>query len=92
LLLLAPGIRLVSNTVARAGQKEYHHCTEMNKIYRIGNGIHTRKGNVIKNSASPEYDLTGKSIAPMGGFPHYGEVNNDFYDKGALYGAKETCD
>ncbi|KZR98885.1 60S ribosomal protein L3, partial [Daphnia magna] len=82
----------VQYTVARVGQKEYHHCTEMNKIYRIGKGIHTRKGNVIKNNASPEYDLTDKSIAPMGGFPHYGEVNNDFYDKGALYGAKETCD
>ncbi len=37
----------VQFTVARAGQKGYHHRTEMNKkIYRIGKGIHTRKGKV----------------------------------------------
>ena len=33
---------------------------------------------MIKNNASTEYDLTEKTITPMGGFPHYGEVNNDF--------------
>lgn len=39
----------VQFTVARAGQKGYHHRTEMNKkIYRIGKGIHTRKGKVCK--------------------------------------------
>jgi len=39
----------VSFTVARAGQKGYHHRTEMNKkIYRIGQGIHTKDGKVIK--------------------------------------------
>ena len=38
----------VQFTVARAGQKGYHHRTEMNKkIYRIGRGIHTKKGKVI---------------------------------------------
>merc|ERR1712108_80879 len=69
----------VQFTVARAGQKGYHHRTELNKkIYRIGRGIHTRKGKVVKNNAATEYDLTDKSITPMGGFPHYGEVNNDF--------------
>jgi ribosomal protein L3 len=37
----------VSFTVARAGQKGYHHRTEMNKkIYRIGQGIHTKEGKV----------------------------------------------
>lgn len=37
----------VSFTVARAGQKGYHHRTEMNKkIYRIGLGIHTKDGKV----------------------------------------------
>lgn len=33
---------------------------------------------VVKNNASTEYDLTEKTITPMGGFPHYGEVNQDF--------------
>lgn len=33
---------------------------------------------VIKNNASTDYDLTEKTITPMGGFPHYGEVNQDF--------------
>merc|ERR1712135_206423 len=38
----------IQYTVARAGQKGYHHRTELNKkIYRIGRGIHTRKGKVV---------------------------------------------
>lgn len=41
-------------------------------------GIHTKDGKVIKNNASTEYDLTEKTITPMGGFCHYGEVNQDF--------------
>lgn len=37
----------VSFTVARAGQKGYHHRTEINKkIYRIGAGLHTKDGKV----------------------------------------------
>lgn len=37
----------VSFTVARAGQKGYHHRTEINKkIYRVGAGIHTKDGKV----------------------------------------------
>lgn len=37
----------VQFTVARAGQKGYHHRTEINKkIYRIGQGIHTKDGKV----------------------------------------------
>jgi large subunit ribosomal protein L3e len=80
----------VAFTVARAGQKGYHHRTEINKkIYRIGAGIHTRDGKVIKNNASTEYDLSEKTITPMGGFPFYGEVNNDFIMiKGCCIGHK----
>merc|ERR1712224_876246 len=66
-------------TVARAGQKGYHHRTEINKkIYRMGKGVHQEGGKLVKNNASTEYDLTEKTITPMGGFPHYGEVNNDY--------------
>ena len=37
----------VQYSVARAGQKGYHHRTEINKkIYRIGKGIHTKDGKV----------------------------------------------
>jgi len=81
----------VGFSVARGGQKGYHHRTEINKkIYRIGQGIHTKDGKVIKNNASTEYDITDKSITPMGGFPHYGEVNNDFVMiKGAVVGPKK---
>jgi len=69
----------VSFSVARAGQKGYHHRTEMNKkIYRIGQGVHAEGGKVVKNNASTDHDVTEKTITPMGGFPHYGEVNNDF--------------
>ncbi len=49
----------VSFTVARAGQKGYHHRTEINKkIYRIGSG--TDKAN-----AKTEFDPVDKSITPM---------------------------
>ena len=56
----------VQFTVARAGQKGYHHRTEINKkIYRIGKGYHTVEGQLVKNNAATEYDTTEKSINPM---------------------------
>ncbi|KAI9592495.1 60S ribosomal protein L3 [Syncephalis fuscata] len=73
----------VMYSVPRAGQNGYHHRTEINKkIYRIGSGAD-------KKNASTEYDLTTKTITPMGGFPHYGEVNEDFVMiKGACVGVR----
>ncbi|XP_053299486.1 60S ribosomal protein L3 [Pleuronectes platessa] len=81
----------VAYTIARAGQKGYNHRTEVNKkIYRMGQGIHVQDGKVIRNSASTNYDASQKSINPMGGFPHYGEVNNDFIMlKGCVVGTKK---
>lgn len=72
----------VSSTVPRAGQRGYHHRTEPNKkIYRISKGA---------SSATTDYDITEKSITPMGGFPHYGEILNDFIMiKGACPGPKK---
>ena len=59
----------VSFAVARAGQCGYHHRTELNKkIYRIGAGIHTKDGKLVKNNASTEYDLSDKSITPLVSF------------------------
>jgi len=74
-------------TVARAGQCGYHHRTECNKrIYRIGQG--ERYG--AKNNASTENDLTEKNITPMGGFPHYGIVRDDYIMlKGCCIGTKK---
>lgn len=71
-------------TVARAGNYGFHHRTEQNKrIYRIGKGDQP-------NNASTEYDLTKKTITPLGGFPHYGEVKNDFLIiKGCCIGSKK---
>merc|ERR1712241_1552693 len=70
----------VGFSVARAGQKGYHHRTEINKkIYRMGQGVHQKDGKIVRNNASTEFDMSeDKTITPMGGFPHYGEVNNDF--------------
>merc|ERR1719391_1105200 len=69
----------IQSTVARAGQKGYHHRTEINKkIYEIKPGYHKKDGVLIKNNASTEYDTTDKCINPMGGFPHYGMVKQDF--------------
>lgn len=83
----------VGFSVARAGQCGYHHRVERNKkIYRIGRGIHTKDNKVVKNNAATEYDLTEKSITPMGGFPHYGDVNEDFVMiKGCVQGPKKRC-
>merc|ERR1712098_124693 len=78
-------------TVPRAGQKGYHHRTEINKkIYRIGLGYHKKDGVLVKNNASTEYDTTDKDINPMGGFPHYGMVKQDFVMiKGCCIGPKK---
>lgn len=77
-------------TVARAGQHGYHHRTEMNKkIYRIGKSAVDASGKVNPN-ATTELDLTVKSITPLGGFPHYGVVNEDFLMiKGGIGGTKK---
>merc|ERR550514_2100340 len=41
-------------------------------------------------SASTETDLTEKTITPMGGFPHYGVVNEDWLMiKGTVMGPKK---
>jgi len=74
----------VAWTVPRAGQRGYFHRTEANKkIYRIGKGEDPKNG-------STEFDLTEKRITPMGGFPHYGVVNEDFVMlKGCIPGPKK---
>nr|CAI9713246.1 unnamed protein product [Rangifer tarandus platyrhynchus] len=65
----------VAFSVARAGQKGYHHRTEINKkIYKIGQGYLIKDGKLIKNNPSTDYDLSDKSINPLGGFVHYGEL------------------
>ncbi|XP_007528078.2 ribosomal protein uL3-like isoform X1 [Erinaceus europaeus] len=81
----------VGCSIARAGQKGYHHRTELNKkIYRIGRGLHVQDGKLVKNNAATSYDVTDKAITPLGGFPHYGEVNNDFVMlKGCIAGTKK---
>uniref|UniRef100_A0AAQ6A7K9 60S ribosomal protein L3 n=1 Tax=Amphiprion ocellaris TaxID=80972 RepID=A0AAQ6A7K9_AMPOC len=56
----------------------------------IGQGYHTKDGKLVKNNASTEYDLSNKSINPLGGFVHYGEVTNDFVMvKGCVVGTKK---
>ena len=82
----------VSFTVARSGQHGYHHRTEMHKkIYRIGKGFYKDdQGNEVTNNATTEADPADKSINPMGGFPKYGIVKNDFLMlKGSVVGAKK---
>merc|ERR1712112_643388 len=81
----------IQYTVPRAGQKGYHHRTEINKkIYRIGEGFKMKDGKLVKNNAATEYDTTDKCINPMGGFPHYGMVKQDFVMiKGCCIGPKK---
>jgi large subunit ribosomal protein L3e len=81
--------------VARAGQKGYHHRTEINKkVYKIGkaarNDESKDKKEQINFNATTQADGTQKVITPLGGFPHYGEVNEDFVMiKGSVAGAKK---
>jgi len=81
----------IQYTVARAGQKGYHHRTEINKkIYDIRDGFHMKDGKLVQNNAATDYDLADKSINPMGGFPHYGLVKQDFMMiKGCCVGPKK---
>lgn len=76
-------------TVARAGNLGYYHRTQINqKIYRVGSGA-VRD---VKNNASTEADPHVKNITPIGGFPHYGIVNQDFLlIKGAVMGPRKRC-
>jgi large subunit ribosomal protein L3e len=76
-------------TVARTGQLGYHHRTEINKkIYRVGAGA--SRG--VKNNATTETDVVEKNITPLGGFPHYGVVNNDFLMvKGGIVGTRKRA-
>ncbi|KAL1412046.1 60S ribosomal protein L3 [Vanrija albida] len=71
-------------SVARSGQDGYHRRTTINhKIYRISNGSDPKSG-------STEFDLTEKTINPLGGWSHYPDVKNDFLlVKGALPGTKK---
>merc|ERR1711924_432429 len=83
----------VKYSVARAGQNGYHHRTEQNKkIYRIGAASRAADGTVTKENATTEFDLTTKDITPLGGFPHYGVVNEDYIMiKGACPGSRRRC-
>jgi len=80
----------VKYSVPRAGQNGYHHRTQINKkIYRIAAPEVDEEGNlklddkqkhIVNRSAATEFDLVDKDkgITPMGGFPHYGVVKNDW--------------
>jgi len=74
----------VQYTVPRAGQNGYHHRTQTNlKVYRIGEGTDPK-------NATTKYDLTEKQITPIGGFPHYGIVKEDFVMvRGCVLGPKK---
>ena len=78
----------VQFTVARAGQNGYHHRTEINKrIYKIG-----KSSKECEDNATTEADVTKKCITPMGGFPHYGIVDNDYLMlKGCTVGIRKRC-
>ena len=75
----------VSYTVARAGQNGFHHRTHLNKkIYHIG-----RSAFVDGKNATTHYDITEKTITPLGGFIGYGVVRNDYIMlKGSVAGPK----
>lgn len=72
----------VMYSVARAGQLGYHRRTQQNiAVYGIGNGC---------EPVATEFDLTVKTINPVGGFPYYGEIKNDYIMlKGCVSGPRK---
>ncbi|GAM25428.1 hypothetical protein SAMD00019534_086030 [Acytostelium subglobosum LB1] len=79
----------VSTTVPRAGQLGYHHRVETNKkIYRIGEA-QPEKGALLPTGATA-FDITNKTITPMGGFVNYGLVKFQFLMvKGCVAGPRK---
>jgi large subunit ribosomal protein L3e len=56
------------------------------KVYRVGAGANGG----VDNNASTENDPDTKNITPLGGFPHYGIVNEDFLLlKGGVMGPRK---
>lgn len=72
----------VCYTVARAGQLGFHRRTQQNlAVYALGNGL---------EPVTTNFDLTVKTINPMGGFPHYGNIKNDYVMlKGCVTGPRK---
>lgn len=60
----------VMYSVARAGQLGFHKRTQMNlAVYDLGNG---------EKPVVTDFDLTVKTVNPLGGFVNYGIVRNDY--------------
>lgn len=76
--------------VARSGQRGYFHRTDKNKrIYRVGKKV---AKDAVDTTASTEQDLTQKGITPVGGFPHYGVITEDWLMiKGGVMGPKKRA-
>merc|ERR1712167_214519 len=64
---------------------------ELNKkVYRIAQGTRDADGKIENTNATTEYDLTVKGITPLGGYPHYGKVNEDYIMlKGQVCGSRK---
>ena len=57
------------------------------KIYRLG-----KAGNEDSHGAMTTFDPTKKGINPMGGFPHYGIIREDYLMlKGCVVGTKKRA-
>jgi len=76
----------VTFQIPRTGQRGYHHRTEINKkVYKIGKALAEDPHNAMTDN-----DLTEKAITPMGGFPHYGVVREEYVMvKGCVTGPKK---
>jgi len=59
-------------------------------LFFSGDASRKADGSIEHKNATTEFDLTEKSITPMGGFPHYGPVMEDFVMlKGCCGGPKK---
>lgn len=59
-------------------------CVAGQQVYKIG-----KKGDE-SHKAGTDFDVVDKEITPMGGFPHYGVVREDYLMiKGAIPGTKK---
>merc|ERR1712110_758075 len=58
----------IQYTVARAGQKGYHHRTEINKkVYDIRDGFHMKDVKLVQNNAATDYGLVKQDFVMIKG-------------------------
>ena len=86
---MASGARAVPSITRRSVRISPPHGDQQERSIALGKAAKGKDGAVNYN-ATTAADLTEKTITPLGGFPHYGVVNEDFVMvRGGVIGPKK---